>query len=135
MDSPCQTKSVEDDMALFDRKDFERFAGSLAGVTFVDQWDSRVAKVGGKVFSLLTSGMHDDIPRVVFKVPEESFEILTSIEGITQAPYFAKRQWVSVAQHADLPEGDLKTYLMRSHQTIAKGLTRKLRTELGIEID
>lgn len=122
-------------MALFDRKEFEGFAGSLAGVTFVDQWESRVAKVGGKVFTLLTTGMHDDIPRIVFKVAEESFEILTAIDGIAQAPYFAKRQWVSVARHADLPEDDLKTYVMRSHRTIAKGLTKKLRAELGIEID
>ena len=122
-------------MSLFDRKQFEKFAGALAGVTFVDQWDSRVAKVGGKVFTLLTTGMHDDIPRIVFKVTEESFEILTSIDGIAQAPYFAKRQWVSVSEKADLPDKDLRTYVERSYRLVAKGLTKKLRTELGIEID
>lgn len=122
-------------MSLFDQKDYERFLSREPGVTFVDQWESRVAKVGGKVFTLLTTGMRDDIPRVVFKVPEESFEILTSIEGIAQAPYFAKRQWVSVALHADLPEDDLKTYIMRSYRTIARALTRKCRAELGIDID
>jgi predicted DNA-binding protein (MmcQ/YjbR family) len=122
-------------MSLFERKQYERFVGEQAGVTFVDQWESRVAKVGGKVFTLLTTGMHDDIPRIVFKVTEESFEILTAIDGITQAPYFAKRQWVSVSEKADLPEDDLKIYLMRSYRTIAKGLTKKLRAELGIEID
>lgn len=122
-------------MALFIRKEFEGFAGSLAGVTFVDQWDSRVAKVGGKVFTLLTTGMHDDIPRIVFKVAEESFEILTGIDGIAQAPYFAKRQWVSVSKTADLPDRDLRTYVERSYRIIAKGLTKKLRGELGIAID
>ena len=122
-------------MSLFDRKQFEKLAGALAGVTFVDQWDSRVAKVGGKVFTLLTTGMHDDIPRIVFKVTEESFEILTSIDGIAQAPYFAKRQWVSVSEKADLPDKDLRTYVERSYRLVAKGLTKKLRTELGIEID
>ncbi|MGV3552521.1 MmcQ/YjbR family DNA-binding protein [Rhizobium sp.] len=121
-------------MSLFERKSFETFAGKLAGVTFVDQWDSRVAKVGGKVFALLTTGMNDDVPRVVFKVSEESFEILTSIEGIAQAPYFAKRQWVSVSAEADLPDGDLRTYVERSYRTVAKGLTKKLRMELGVEI-
>lgn len=122
-------------MSLFDRKQFERFAGSLSGVTFVDQWESRVAKVGGKVFTLLTTGMHDEIARVVFKVAEESFEILTAIDGIAQAPYFAKRQWVSVSETADLPDKDLRTYVERSYRVVAKGLTRKLRVELGIEID
>jgi len=122
-------------MSLFDRKTFEQFAGAMAGVTFVDQWDSRVAKVGGKVFTLLTTGMHDDQPRIVFKVAEESFEILTAIDGIAQAPYFAKRQWVSVSDRADLPAGDLRTYVERSYRLVAKGLTKKVRAELGIEID
>ena len=122
-------------MSLFKKPEFERFAGSLPGVTFVDQWESRVAKVGGKVFALLTTGMHDDIARIVFKVAEESFEILTAINGIAQAPYFAKRQWVSVSETADLPDKDLRTYIERSYRLVAKGLTKKLRVELGIEID
>ena len=122
-------------MSLFERRQFETFAGKLAGVTFVDQWESRVAKVGGKVFTLLTTGMHDDRPRVVFKVSEESFEILTAIDGIAQAPYFAKRQWVSVSDAADLPDRDLRTYVERSYRTVAKGLTKKLRGELGIELE
>ena len=122
-------------MSLFDRKNFEHFAGSLPGVSFVDQWESRVAKVGGKVFTLLTTGMNDDIPRIVFKVSEESFEILTAIGGIAQAPYFAKRQWVSVSEKAELPDKDLRTYVERSYRTVAKGLTKKLRAELGIAID
>lgn len=121
-------------MSLFDLKQFEKFVGSLAGITFVDQWDSRVAKVGGKVFTLL-HGPGTDIANIVFKVTEESFEILTAIDGIAQAPYFAKRQWVSVSERADLPEKDLRTYIERSHRLVAKGLTKKLRTELGITID
>ena len=122
-------------MSLFERKQFEAFAGNLAGVNFVDQWESRVAKVGDKVFTLLTTGMHDDVPRIVFKVSEESFEILTAIDGIAQAPYFAKRRWVSVSEKADLPDADLRTYLQRSYRLVARGLTKKLRTELDIEID
>ena len=121
-------------MTLFKQAQFDAFAGNLAGVTFVDQWGSRVAKVGGKVFTLLNSPDDDDA-NIVFKVPEESFEILTAIEGVVQAPYFAKRQWVSVAAHADLPEEDLKTYILRSYRTIAKTLTRKTRAEFGIVIE
>ncbi|CAN7390998.1 MmcQ/YjbR family DNA-binding protein [Rhizobium sp. LjRoot254] len=121
-------------MSLFKQDQFDKFAGKQAGVTFVDQWGSRVAKVGGKVFTLLHSPGNDDA-NIVFKVPEESFEILTAMDGIIQAPYFAKRQWVSVGQNADLPEGDLKTYMLRSYKIIAKSLTKKLRTELDIEVE
>ena len=121
-------------MSLFRQAQFDEYVGAQPGVTFVDQWGSRVAKVGGKVFTLLHSPGNDDA-NIVFKVPEESFEILTAMNGITQAPYFAKRQWVAVAQRAELPEDDLRTYILRSYRTIAKSLTKKLRAELGIEIE
>ena len=121
-------------MSLFKQAQFDAFAGRHAGVAFVDQWGSRVAKVGGKVFVLLNR-WSDGQDRIVFKVPEETFEILTAINGIDQAPYFAKRQWVSVGKNAKLPEGDLKTYILRSYKIIARSLTKKLRTELGIEIE
>ena len=122
-------------MSLFRQETFDHLLGEQPGVTFVDQWDSRVAKVGGKVFALLTTGMRDEAPRIVFKVAEESFEILTALDGIDQAPYFAKRQWVSVSEPAGLPEDELRTYIMRSYRLVAKGLTRKLRLELGIHIE
>lgn len=118
-------------MSLFKLNEFNAFTSSLPGVTHVDQWEARVAKVGGKVFALLTQD--DGVSRISLKCPELSFVILTAIEGITQAPYFAKRQWVSVANVADLPETDLKSYLTQSHQIVAKGLTKKARRELGIE--
>ena len=91
-------------MSLFERDQFDAMLGALAGVTFVDQWDARVAKVGGKVFCLLS----DATPfRLVFKSGEASFDILTALEGVEQAPYFAKRQWVSVTEGAPLGDDDL----------------------------
>ena len=35
-------------MSLFSRSDFETFVHGLAGTSLVDQWESRVAKVGKK---------------------------------------------------------------------------------------
>jgi predicted DNA-binding protein (MmcQ/YjbR family) len=115
-------------MSLFSRPDFEAFVEGFAGTTLVDQWDSCVAKVGDKVFALLTDGEK----RLAFKVSEESFEILTSLEGVTQAPYFAKRKWVAVTPATELGDADLKEYLTRSYRTVSASLTRKLRAELGI---
>ncbi len=37
-------------MNLFERAQFDKHLGDMPGVTFVDQWDAHVAKVGGKVF-------------------------------------------------------------------------------------
>ena len=116
-------------MGIFDRNAFDSLVGVLPAVTFVDQWDARVAKVGGKVFCLLS----DQQPfRIVFKCGEASFDILTSLEGVSQASYFAKRQWVAVQQGAPLTDDDMLAYIGRSHAAVAAGLTRKLRAELGI---
>ena len=117
-------------MSFFERNGFDAFVTNLAGVTLVDQWESRVAKVGGKVFALLGDGE----ARIVVKVSEESFEILTALDGIEQAPYFAKRKWVAIASTAPLPEEELRHYLVRSYELVAAGLTKKLRSELGISL-
>lgn len=119
-------------MSLFGQPEFDAFALSLPGVTVVDQWECRVAKVGGKVFMLL--GHLNEGGRISFKCGEDSFEILTSIDGIVQAPYFAKRQWVAVSGTADFPDRDLRAYLSRSYTLVAAGLTKKLRLELGIAL-
>jgi len=121
-------------MSLFEPHAFERFALALAGVSLVEQWGSRVAKVGGKVFTLLRLS-EPDLHGIVFKCPEESFVVLTGIEGIKQAPYFAKRQWVCVPPTAGLHDDEIEAYLRRSYQLVSAGLTRKLRQELGIPIE
>ena len=64
---------------------------------------------------------------------ELSFEALTGIDGVGQAPYFAKRAWVSVARGAALSDADLKAYIAASHRMIASKLTRRVRAELGLE--
>ena len=119
-------------MNLFDRKGFDAFVTSLPGTSLVDQWDSHVAKVGDKVFTLLSGEGAD--ARVVAKCPEESFEILTALDGIRQAPYFAKRKWVEIASSSPLSEDELRHYLTRSYELVAAGLTKKLRQELGIRL-
>ncbi|WP_353641569.1 MmcQ/YjbR family DNA-binding protein [Mesorhizobium sp. WSM2239] len=121
-------------MSLFEPESFEDFTTSLPGVSLVDQWESRVAKVGGKVFALLRL-TSPDLHGIVFKCPEESFVVLTGIEGVKQAPYFAKRQWVCVPKEAGLGDGEVEAYLHRSYRLVAAGLTKKLRQELGIPPD
>lgn len=117
-------------MSVFERNGFDAFVKSLPGTSFVDQWGSHVAKVGGKVFTLL-SGEGDEA-RIVAKCPEESYEILTALEGIDQASYFAKRKWVEIGSSSPLSDDELVHYLTQSYHLVAAGLTRKLRQELGI---
>lgn len=116
-------------MSFFERSFFDATLGAWPGVRFVDQWDSHVAKVGDKVFAVL--GERDNW-RLVVKCTEESFEILTALEGIAQAPYFARRKWISISEDSPLEREELGHYIHRSYQLVAAGLTKRLRQELGI---
>jgi predicted DNA-binding protein (MmcQ/YjbR family) len=118
-------------VSVFTRKGFDAFVKALPGTSFVDQWESHVAKVGDKVFTLLNEGAD---ARVVVKCTEESFEILTALDGINQAPYFAKRKWVEIHAGASLSQDEVAHYLTRSYELVAAGLTKKLRRELGITL-
>lgn len=116
-------------MGLHNVKSFGKFVLGLKAATLHAQWEAQVAKVGGKVFALIG----DDAGWITFKVTELSFAVLTDIEGISQAPYFAKGGWVSVEKGADLPDADLKGYLAQSHRLVGEKLTRKAKAELGLE--
>jgi predicted DNA-binding protein (MmcQ/YjbR family) len=115
---------------MIGRAEYQRFAAALPGATFVEQWGGLVAKVGDKVFAMW--GERNGEPgHIVFKVPETSFEILTALDGVDQAPYFAKGKWVVVAPGA-LPQGDVEHYMAGSHAVVAASLTKKLQRELGL---
>lgn len=114
-------------MSLYHRDRFAAEIAALPGTATVAQWGSLVAKVGGKVFCLLS----DTGDAIVFKVSETSYAGLITCAGVSQAAYFAKGQWVSVAPDA-LDEPSLAAYLAEAHRLIAAKLTRKLRTELGL---
>jgi predicted DNA-binding protein (MmcQ/YjbR family) len=116
---------------LHGRAGFEAFVTSLPAVTTNAQWEALVAKVGGKVFAMLGDDAGHRPGAIVFKVTEIAFDGLVALEGIDQASYFAKRQWVRVAPEAletDLLEG----YMRQSHALVAAKLTRRLRAELGL---
>ena len=113
--------------------EIEKFCLALKAATLVVQWgDSRVFKVGGKVFALL-SAITEKPHQLWFKVTEDSFEILTQDPLILQAPYFAKRKWVCVTRLGTLTAKEMKAYLTRSHALVAAGLPKKARTELGLK--
>jgi predicted DNA-binding protein (MmcQ/YjbR family) len=118
-------------LSLFDRTGFEAFVGGLPATTFHEQWDSLVAKVGGKVFCLF-SPIDETSGTVAFKVTETAFEVLSSLDGAGQAPYFAKRQWIAIVPDADIAEDELAAYITQSHAMIAAKLTKKLQAELGL---
>lgn len=112
------------------RPGFEAFILSLRGATLVRQWrDDSVAKIGGKVFALLDR----DPGEVWLKVSDMAYDLLTELDGIRPAPYFARASWVAISVESPLGEDDIKAYVTEAHRLVASKLTRRLRSELALD--
>lgn len=115
---------------LLDR--LQAFTLALPHVTVVAQWGGLVYKVAGKVFLVLSLD-GSVLEGVTLKVTPQEFDELTDIDGIAQAPYFAKRHWVKLSDTAALPERQLQERIRRSHQLVASGLPKKTQAALGLD--
>src|SRR5215217_8237884 len=98
--------------AIMRREGFEAFVLSLPAVTLVRQWrDDSVAKVGGKIFALLDR----DPGEVWLKVSAMSYDLLTELDGIRPAPYFARASWVAISADSPLSGDEVEAYVRAAH--------------------
>lgn len=112
------------------RAPFEAFVLSLPATTLVRQWrDDSVAKIGGRIFCLLDK----DPGEVWLKVSDLAYPLLTELEGIRPAPYFARAGWVAISAESPLTEDEIKAYIACAHRLVAARLTRKIQRSLGLE--
>ena len=86
--------------------------------------------VAEKIF--LVIGLDEYPVPASFKVTEEAFITLTENDGISQAPYFAKRQWVRLKDIEILSESDWKLYIDESYRLVASKLSKTKQRELGL---
>jgi len=108
----------------------QAFALALPQTTVVKQWgENLVFKVAGKVF-LLVSLDGELADGVTFKCTRDEFAELTEIDGIGQAPYFAKRLWVAVGDLTALPAPEIERRIRHSYDLVAAGLPKKIRATL-----
>jgi predicted DNA-binding protein (MmcQ/YjbR family) len=117
--------------------EFDTYCASLKGTSMVIQWgDARVWKVGTKVFAI---GGWEKInePAFTVKTSESDFYVLQDQPGFRPAPYMASRgmKWVQLYDPAQFADEELLALIRSSHALVAKGLTKKQRTELGIDSD
>lgn len=109
----------------------KKFALSLPQTTVVKQWgDCLVFKVAGKLFFLIALD-GEIIDGVVFKCTPDEFESLTGIDGIAQAPYFAKRMWVRVSDLDAMPAKELQMRIKSSYDLVVAKLPKKIRATLS----
>jgi len=106
------------------------FALGLPQTSVVKQWGGHlVFKVAGKMF-LITSEEPNVLDGLTIKCTPDEFDELTDIDGITQAPYCAKRHWVRVADPSALPEKELLARVRRSYDLVVAKLPKKVQATL-----
>jgi predicted DNA-binding protein (MmcQ/YjbR family) len=112
--------------------DVEKFCLSLRAASVHTPWrDSRVYKIGGKMFAMLAFDERGKPSGIWFKAGDASFEILTRQKGIRPCPYLARARWVAVDGLTALSATELKAYLERAHAMVAMKLSKKRRAALG----
>ena len=103
---------------------------ALPQTTVVKQWGEHlVFKVAGKMFLIvgLDGALADG---TTFKCTPEEFDDLTEIDGITQAPYCAKRHWVHVSDLDTLPKAQFERRIRRSYDLVVAKLPKKIQATL-----
>lgn len=119
-----------------DIDEYNSYCGALPKTTTVVQWrGSHVWKVGGKVFAIARHLKEGQLG-ITFKASEFAYEILRDTPGLRPAPYMASRglKWIQHYGEPGLPDGELKSYLNDSYHMAVQGLTKKQKTELGLEV-
>lgn len=109
-----------------------RFALSLPHTRVSGQWGGLAFKVEEKVFLHVVLDAAT-IEGVIFKCTPEEFDELTDIDGIAQAPYFAKRHWVRMADLLALPAPELQRRIRRSYDLVVAKLPKKVQAAIAAD--
>lgn len=106
------------------------FALAQPQTTVVKQWGEHlVFKVAGKMFLIvgLDGALADG---VTLKCTPDEFDDLTEIDGITQAPYCAKRHWVRVGDLDAVSSSELQRLIRHSYDLVVAKLPKKIQATL-----
>lgn len=116
------------------RADYSAFCAALPATRHVIQWgEAEVWKVGDKVFAIGRAQENGEMA-VSFKCSPMAFDLLKEQPGLSPAPYLASRgmKWLQWHSPQSMPDAVLRDYLRESHRLVALGLTKRLRSELGL---
>lgn len=111
----------------------QKVCAALPHATGDVKWGvDRVYSIDGRMFCL---AWVDSAGRsaVSFKVDDDLFLPYTGREGFIPAPYLARAKWVQVVELKKVGDTELKALIRRSYALVARKLTRKRRTELGLD--
>lgn len=97
---------------------------SLPGTTEDVQWESLLFRLAGKIY-VLAALEESAKAALCFKCTPEEFAELAEIEGLIQAPYFARKQWIAMTHLDALPRAETRKRITRSYELVKAKLPRK----------
>jgi predicted DNA-binding protein (MmcQ/YjbR family) len=90
-----------------------------------------VAKVGGKMFALLSAEARP--PEISLKCdPIDAQIIRDQFPAVRPGYHLSKRHWNTVILDGSVPDTELLLMVDQSHRLVVKGLTRAAREALGL---
>jgi predicted DNA-binding protein (MmcQ/YjbR family) len=100
----------------------------LPSVTQEVKWEvNECFLIAGKIFAVRS--LVEDFA-FSMKVTEEDFYELTERDGVFQAPYFKRNQWIKISLPNALSTAEWQQYLGRAYQLVFQKLTKKQREEI-----
>ncbi len=97
---------------------------SLAGTTEDMKWGENLCFMIAEKIFIMTSLEESS---ACFKCDPEDFDNLVAMDGVQQAPHFAKRQWVKVVRLDVIPEKEFKEWIKKSRFLVKQKLPKKLQ--------
>ena len=111
-----------------------KYCASLPHATYDVKWGAdHVYSVGAKMFCVIYEN-DQAVANASFKVDDDLFLQYTDRAGFVPAPYMARNKWVQVQDLKKVSDAELKALLKRSYELVAMKLTKKPRTQLGINL-
>jgi predicted DNA-binding protein (MmcQ/YjbR family) len=89
-----------------------------------------VFSVGGKMFCVV--GLDQSPTTASFKVKEEEFEEICSLDGFMPAPYVAKYKWVLIDDVRKMNKKEWIHYINQSYELVRDKLPVKIKKQLGM---
>lgn len=113
----------------------DAFLMGKPGTSQMIQWENHILyKVAGKMFCILSLVEDDRIYEGLgIKIDPEDFDELTQDEAIRQMSHSAKRMWVSIDTHTQMPWPELQRRITRSYDLVVSKLPKKMQRELAAE--
>jgi predicted DNA-binding protein (MmcQ/YjbR family) len=106
-----------------DIETFREYCLSLNGTTEDMKWELLCFLIEEKIFVLASL----DDGRICFKCDPDDFDELVARHGISQAPHFARRQWVAVENLEVMPDLEIKERIAQSRSLVLRKLSKKIQ--------